>query len=246
METGSYRFPLSDEQAEAVADKTRLGIPSLNLFGSRTSPTARPSEGHLDFSPIIAPRGEELLAISDTTAKIYTELNMPLPFVAGFLFHPRAMMAFQSVATFRNAADNRRSRTLYERLLRHAPSAAGMSTERTHTFSRMHPDVRLQQRRPSSAARDAQGCDRSERNRVARTLRHLAETLAGKASMSDSSRVRHCRLPHPCAQRARSRRDFSTAAWSRTHAGRQDRGTTAERGAAVFNNWCSACHGEAR
>jgi (+)-pinoresinol hydroxylase len=131
METGLHRFPLSDEQAEAAADKTRLGIPSLNLFGSRTSPTVRPSEGHLDFSPIIAPRGEELLAISDTTAKIYAELNMPLPFVAGFLFHPRAMMAFQSVATFRNAADNRRSRTLYERLLT-ACAERGWNVYRAH------------------------------------------------------------------------------------------------------------------
>jgi cytochrome c5 len=33
-----------------------------------------------------------------------------------------------------------------------------------------------------------------------------------------------------------------TAAWSRTLAAPEDRGTPAERGAAVFNNWCSACH----
>jgi mono/diheme cytochrome c family protein len=33
------------------------------------------------------------------------------------------------------------------------------------------------------------------------------------------------------------------AAWSRTLAAPEDRGTPAERGAAVFNNWCSACHG---
>ena len=32
------------------------------------------------------------------------------------------------------------------------------------------------------------------------------------------------------------------AAWSRTAAGVEDRGSEAERGAAVFNNWCSACH----
>jgi mono/diheme cytochrome c family protein len=35
---------------------------------------------------------------------------------------------------------------------------------------------------------------------------------------------------------------FPVAAWSRTTAGVEDRGTPAERGAAVFNNWCSACH----
>ena len=35
---------------------------------------------------------------------------------------------------------------------------------------------------------------------------------------------------------------FPIAAWSRTTASAEDRGTPAERGAAVFNNWCSACH----
>jgi cytochrome c5 len=33
-----------------------------------------------------------------------------------------------------------------------------------------------------------------------------------------------------------------TPAWSRTVAAPEDRGTPVERGAAVFNNWCSACH----
>ena len=32
------------------------------------------------------------------------------------------------------------------------------------------------------------------------------------------------------------------AAWSRAKAGVEDSGTPVERGAAVFNNWCSACH----
>ena len=35
---------------------------------------------------------------------------------------------------------------------------------------------------------------------------------------------------------------FPIAAWSRTTAGVEDRGLGVERGAAVFNNWCSACH----
>ncbi|HEY8519317.1 MAG TPA: cytochrome c [Gammaproteobacteria bacterium] len=32
------------------------------------------------------------------------------------------------------------------------------------------------------------------------------------------------------------------AAWSRTTAADETAGTLVERGAAVFNNWCSACH----
>jgi mono/diheme cytochrome c family protein len=33
------------------------------------------------------------------------------------------------------------------------------------------------------------------------------------------------------------------AAWNRTRALPEDRGSPVERGAAVFNNWCAACHG---
>jgi 4-cresol dehydrogenase (hydroxylating) len=117
-ETASYTFPLSDEQVEAVPDKARLGIPSLNLFGSRNSPDARPSEGHIDFSPMIAPHGEELIALSDITGKIYTDLGMTPSSVGGLMFHPRTMICFHAVPTFRNAQDNQRTRKLFETLVR--------------------------------------------------------------------------------------------------------------------------------
>ncbi len=45
----------------------------------------------------------------------------------------------------------------------------------------------------------------------------------------------------PLAVRAQDA-PFPVAAWSRSRAGAEDRGEPAERGAAVFNNWCSACH----
>ena len=35
---------------------------------------------------------------------------------------------------------------------------------------------------------------------------------------------------------------FPIAAWSRTKAAVETEGGAQERGAAVFNNWCSACH----
>jgi mono/diheme cytochrome c family protein len=35
---------------------------------------------------------------------------------------------------------------------------------------------------------------------------------------------------------------FPIAAWSRTTAAAEDTGEPVARGAAVFNNWCSACH----
>ena len=117
-ETASYTFPLSDEQVEAVPDKARLGIPSLNLFGSRNAPGATPSEGHLDFSPMIPPRGEELIALADVTGKIYGDLGLTPSFVGGLMFHARTMICFHAVPTYRNAADNRRTRQLFETLVR--------------------------------------------------------------------------------------------------------------------------------
>jgi hypothetical protein len=117
-ETASYDFPLSDGEVEAVPNKARFGIPSLNLFGSRNAPGAQPSEGHLDFSPMIAPRGEDLIALSDLTGKIYGDLGLTPPFVGGLMFHPRAMICFHAVPTHRNAADNRRTRMLFETLVR--------------------------------------------------------------------------------------------------------------------------------
>src|SRR5262245_46508688 len=52
-------------------------------------------------------------------------------------------------------------------------------------------------------------------------------------------------LALPCALPLPSRAQeppAPIAAWSRTTAGAEDRGSELERGAAVFNNWCSACH----
>jgi 4-cresol dehydrogenase (hydroxylating) len=117
-ETNSYTFPLTDEQVEAVPDKARFGIPSLNLFGSRNAPGAQPSEGHMDCSLMTAPRGEELLALFDVTGRIYGELGVTPPSVSGAMYHPRGMICFHAVPTFRSAAENQRTRRLFEALVR--------------------------------------------------------------------------------------------------------------------------------
>ena len=116
-ETASYRFPLSDAEVEAVPDKARYGIPSLNLFGSRTSPDAQPNEGHLDFSPMVRPRADEMLALYDISGRIYGEHGMTPGPVAGAMFHARSMICFHPVPTFRNAQDNRRTRAMFEQLV---------------------------------------------------------------------------------------------------------------------------------
>jgi 4-cresol dehydrogenase (hydroxylating) len=130
-ETASWRFPLSDEEVEAVPDKARLGIPSLNLFGSRNAPGQPPSEGHLDFSPMIRPRAEELIDLYELTGRIYGEHGMNPTAVVGMMYHPRSMICFHAVPTYRNATDNQRSRALFEQLVTEC-GEHGWNIYRTH------------------------------------------------------------------------------------------------------------------
>jgi 4-cresol dehydrogenase (hydroxylating) len=67
---------------------------------------------------MIPPRGEELIALSDVTGKIYGDLGLTPSFVGGLMFHPRTMICFHAVPTFRNAEGNQRTRRLFETLVR--------------------------------------------------------------------------------------------------------------------------------
>jgi 4-cresol dehydrogenase (hydroxylating) len=67
---------------------------------------------------MIAPHGEDLIALSDLTGKIYADLGLTPPFVGGLMFHPRTMICFHAVPTYRNAQDNQRTRRLFEALVR--------------------------------------------------------------------------------------------------------------------------------
>lgn len=58
----------------------------------------------------------------------------------------------------------------------------------------------------------------------------LSLASAGFAHAQDSAGSRDPDVPFPIA------------AWSRTTASDETSGSPAERGAAVFNNWCGACH----
>ncbi len=131
-EVAQYTFPLTDEQVEAVADKQRYGIPSLNLFGSRNAPNAQPNEGHMDFSPMVPPRGEELIALTDYTSKMYVDQGFAPSFVGGMMFHPRTMICFHAVPTFRSAVDNARTRQLFATLVQGC-------AERGWPIYRIHP-----------------------------------------------------------------------------------------------------------
>jgi 4-cresol dehydrogenase (hydroxylating) len=66
---------------------------------------------------MIRPRAEELIALYDLTGRIYGEHGMTPSAAIGMMFHPRSMICFHAVPTFRNAADNQRSRAMLEQLV---------------------------------------------------------------------------------------------------------------------------------
>lgn len=50
------------------------------------------------------------------------------------MYHPRGVIVFHPIPTYRNAADNKRSRTLFERLLA-ACADNGWNVYRVHTYA---------------------------------------------------------------------------------------------------------------
>jgi FAD/FMN-containing dehydrogenase len=111
----SFRFPLTDEQVEAVADKARLGIPSLALFASRRAPGADPLEGHMDFSPIVPMRGASILEALNVFGKLFSDMQVhPLGGLPLF-YHTRTVTLIYAIPTGRDPATNKRARDAFER-----------------------------------------------------------------------------------------------------------------------------------
>jgi (+)-pinoresinol hydroxylase len=80
---------------------------------------------------MMAPRGEELLALTGTTAKVYADMGLTPPFVGGWIYHRRGRIVFHPVSTYRTADDNKKTRTLFERLVT-ACAEGGWNTYRIH------------------------------------------------------------------------------------------------------------------
>lgn len=127
-----HNFPLSDADMESITDKPRHGVPSLSYFSSRQGPGLPPSEGHMDFATIIAPRGEELLEYSKVLGRNYLEAGLPPPTIFVQMYHARVMTMFQVIPIYRDVEKNRASRVLFSRLLQLC-SDHGWTVYRTHT-----------------------------------------------------------------------------------------------------------------
>ena len=159
------------------------------------------------------------------------------------MFHPRTMICFHAVPTFRNAADNQRTRKLFETLVR--------GVRRSRLADLPHPSPcssRSACRCSASTTARCTGCTRRSRTRSTRTASsRRGATTSGRSGCGGREHEDAIALTRVACRRSRARaRSHRTRRSRRPGAARkprvEDRGTPVERGAAVFNNWCSACH----
>jgi len=125
-----YRFPDDNDNVDQndPALHVALGRPSLGVFGLLQG------GGHLGFSPIIPMTGEAIFRAQRVFGELYTELDLPAAnqFAAlPWSYFPRALVLLFGLPTSRDAAGNRESREIFERLVE-VSAANGWAEYRTH------------------------------------------------------------------------------------------------------------------
>jgi (+)-pinoresinol hydroxylase len=105
-EDALLRFPLSDEQLDAVTIKPRVGLPSLRMFSSRRGPNGPPLEGHIGFSPVVPMRGAAILEALNVTLKGLHDLGVVPVGGMPLFYHLRTCMLIYSFPIGRDRAAN--------------------------------------------------------------------------------------------------------------------------------------------
>jgi len=130
-EDAFFKFPLTDEQVLNVADKARIGIPSLGFFASRRAPDVPPLEGHMDFSPIVPMDGKTILEAMNLFTRTCQELGItPLGGMPLF-YHTRTACLIYAIPVGRDAAANKKARDSFSHLMELA-AARGWGEYRIH------------------------------------------------------------------------------------------------------------------
>lgn len=126
----SYRFPLTQEQIQKIADPVSLGIPNLSFFG-RPGPR---SEGHIFFSPIIPMSGEGVFEAQKIFDRAFADMGETVG--RGFLFpqsyFPRSFVVIFTFPITHDAERNKKMREMYKHLIKVA-AENGYGEYRTHT-----------------------------------------------------------------------------------------------------------------
>ena len=127
----TFRFPLSDDEVKAVADKCALGIPSLGLFTSRRFPGGPPLEGHMDFSPILPIDGKVVVEALEVFGKVFADAGVEALGGVPQFYHTRALTLIYAVPTGRDPETNRKAREAFSKLVDVA-AAHGWGEYRVH------------------------------------------------------------------------------------------------------------------
>lgn len=115
----TYRFPMSAEQREQVAQKQILGIPSLDNFSGRTPESPEVADGHMDFSVIVPMTGEAVLEALKVLGGAFIESGVDATLGTIQSFHRRTFLLISSFPTMRGDRNaNRRMRETYEHMVR--------------------------------------------------------------------------------------------------------------------------------
>ena len=135
-EGSAHRFPLTRAQAEQVdpADKVKLGIPSLQIFafGARSQDNPNPTSGHMWFSPVVPMSGDGLLEARRVFNDAFAEWGVaPLGRGLPESFHARTFLFLYGFQVSANAAENRRNRDTFRRMIQLAADH-GWGEYRTH------------------------------------------------------------------------------------------------------------------
>ncbi|PZU10986.1 FAD-binding oxidoreductase [Sphingomonas sp.] len=122
-EQEDLRFPLTDEQEQAVGKKVLVGIPNMNVFslGARSDLNPQPRDGHLLFTPIIPKDGESILKAQSLFADALRGTDLETVYSAITAPYTWIYRAFVLAAGFPvsrgDSAINRRSRDAMRRLI---------------------------------------------------------------------------------------------------------------------------------
>ena len=129
----SFKFPLTAEQIEDITRQQSIGsrnstlpefgVPSLTMFsiGARSATNPTPTQGHVWFSPIIPRTGEAIMEANRVFAEAAGDLGLPVA-AAGFslptTYWNRSFIYLFGFPISADAAQNRRTREAFERLVR--------------------------------------------------------------------------------------------------------------------------------
>lgn len=129
------RFPLTDEQIEALPDKENVGVPSLAAFvdGARSDFNPTPTLGHMGFSPVIPMTGKAVIKSQRVISRALVDIGaVPAFNTLPNSYHTRNFVILIGFSIMDDRDINKKSREIFRSLIKLA-AEHGWGEYRTHT-----------------------------------------------------------------------------------------------------------------